>query len=32
LPEINAPGTPVDVIERKQSNIARAQPITGRQQ
>jgi len=32
LPEINAPGTPVDVIERKLSDIARAQPIAGTQQ
>ena len=32
LAEINAPGTPVDVIERKLSNIARAQSIAGSQQ
>ena len=32
MPEINAPGTPIDVIERKLSNIAKAQPIAGSQQ
>jgi hypothetical protein len=32
LPEISASGTPVNVIERKLSNIAGAQPIAGSQQ
>jgi hypothetical protein len=32
LPEVNAPSTPVDVIERKPSNIARAQTVAGTQQ
>ena len=32
LPEINAPGTPVNIIKRELSNIARAQSIAGSQQ
>jgi hypothetical protein len=32
LPEINASGTPFNIIECKLSNIARAQPIAGSQQ